>query len=104
MQVKSLLALLAVGAMASLPLQAKNDKHGGDLPPGLQKKAQRGKPLPPGWQKKLQVGQRIDPQVFRQEAVVVSSKDTRGLLTVKIDGKLVQVAEKSLEIVNILNH
>ncbi len=104
MQIKNLLALLAVGAMVSMPLQAKSDKHGGDLPPGLQKKAQKGQPLPPGWQKKLQVGQRIDPQVFKQEAVVVSPRDTRGLLTVRIDGKLVQVAEKSLEIVNILNH
>jgi len=101
MHAKNILALLVVGAVASLPLQAKNGNNG-ELPPGLQKKARSGKPLPPGWQKKLQVGQHIDRSVFEQEAIVVAPRNREGLLTVRIDGKLVQVMEKSMEIVNIL--
>ena len=103
MNPKRFLALLVIGAAFTLPLQAKHDKQG-DLPPGLQKKAQRGQPLPPGWQKKIRVGQHIDRNVFEQEAVVVTPRNRDGLLTVRIDGKLLQVAEKSMEIVNILNH
>ena len=103
MNYRKVLALLAVGLLGAAPLQAKNDKQD-DLPPGLLKKAQKGKPLPPGWQKKIEVGERIDPQVFKREAVVVVPEDGAGLLTVRIDGKLVRVAEKTLEIVDILSH
>jgi len=102
MYAKNLLTLLVVGAVATLPLQAKNGNHG-DLPPGLQKKAQSGKPLPPGWQKKIQVGQHMDRRVFEQEAIIVAPRNRDGLLTVRVDGKLVQVMEKSMEIVNILH-
>lgn len=100
---KQLLSLVLIGAVGIVPLQAKNDKHG-NLPPGLQKKAQRGEPLPPGWQKKISVGEHLDRKVFEQEAIVVSSRDREGLITVRIDGKLVRVMEKSMEIVDILNH
>ena len=98
---KGLLVLACIGALCVFPVQAKNDKHG-DLPPGLQKKARSGKPLPPGWQKKLQRGQRIDRAVFEQEAVIIAPRDRDGLLTVRIDGKVARVAEKTLEIVDIL--
>jgi len=103
MHFKTFLAFLIAGTVFAFPLQAKNDKHG-DLPPGLQKKAQRGQPLPPGWQKKLKRGERLDRRVYEQEAVIIAPRDRDGLVTVRLDGKLVRVMDKTMEIVDILNH
>jgi len=103
MRTKNFLLLLIGAAVCTLPLQAKPDKHG-DLPPGLQKKAEQGKPLPPGWQKKIRKGERMDRSVFEQEAVVVSPRSRDGLITVRVDGKLVRLAEDTMEIVDILSH
>jgi hypothetical protein len=102
MHFKTILAFLAGLMLFAFPLQAKNDKHG-NLPPGLQKKAQRGQPLPPGWQKKLKRGERLDRRVYEQEAVIIAPRDRDGLVTVRLDGKLVRVMDKTMEIVDILN-
>lgn len=101
MNYRKMTALLCVGALFSLPLQAKNDKHS-DLPPGLQKKVQKGKPLPPGWQKKLKVGERLDRRVYEQSVVIVP-KDRNGLMTIRVEGKVIRLVAATMEIVNILN-
>ena len=70
------------------------------LPPGLEKKVQRGETLPPGWQKKLIVGDVLDYEIYRQ-GHILNRHD--GLVTVRIEGKLVRLIENSLEIVEILD-
>lgn len=47
-------AFVAATALILLTSQVQanpGNAKGGNLPPGLEKKAQSGKPLPPGWQK-----------------------------------------------------
>ncbi|TKB43210.1 hypothetical protein E8M12_15620 [Thalassotalea mangrovi] len=78
---------------------AKNDKD--KLPPGLKKKAARGE-LPPGWQKKLQRGTVLSYDVYRHRDIVVPV-DKHGIVTVKIDGKLIRLVDASREIIDILN-
>lgn len=95
-----LIACLMAGSGAAF---AKNDKAGHNkLPPGLQKKVSRGQPLPPGWQKKLAPGKVMDREVYRQSRIVVPV-DSKGLLTVSIEGKLVRVYENTREIIEILD-
>jgi hypothetical protein len=96
-----LLLILAITVVA--PAHAKNDKHPGkNLPPGLQKKAARGEPLPPGWQKKLQVGRIMDRDIYRHGTIVVPV-DPHGLITVRVEGRLVRLVEATHEIIDILN-
>lgn len=98
---KNLLVLILTSlALASVNVQAKPDKSKG-LPPGLQKKVARGKALPPGWQKKLAVGQRMDKAVYDHGEVVVPV-DKKGILTVRVEGKLVRLMSATHEIVEIL--
>lgn len=78
----------------------KKPKHR-EIPPGLEKKIERGKSLPPGWQKKLKVGHVIDKQVYRHATIVVPvNRD--GSMTVEIDGRLLRLAKKTREILEIL--
>lgn len=86
------------------PLAAKNDKGNQgrkDLPPGLQKKVARGGQLPPGWQKRVQVGEPLEPEIYQHREIVVPV-DKKGLLTVRIDGKLIRLYEATREVVEIL--
>lgn len=75
--------------------------HGDGLPPGLQKKAARGQNLPPGWQKKLAVGQVMQKDIYDQGTVV--NANDNGLVTIRIDGRLVRLIKDTREIVQILN-
>jgi len=75
--------------------------HGNGLPPGLQKKMQRGQALPPGWQKKLVVGKVMEKDIYDQGKIVAT--DSKGLVTISIQGRLVKLAEDTREIVDILN-
>ena len=97
------LAILFLASMAltSANVQAKPDKSKG-LPPGLQKKAARGQALPPGWQKKLAVGQRMDRAVYDHGQIVVPV-DKKGILTLRVEGKLVRLMSATREIVEILH-
>lgn len=80
---------------------AKEDKEKEkSMPPGLQKKADRGQELPPGWQKKLVVGDILDEDVYDRGIVV--TEDKNGLVTLKLDGKLVRLIQDTREIVDIL--
>jgi len=81
---------------------AKPDKSG-DLPPGLQKKVNRGGELPPGWKKKLRRGYVLEDAIYNH-AVIVHPVDSRGLVTVRIEGELVRLVHATHEIVDILSH
>lgn len=78
---------------------AKEDKEK-SLPPGLQKKVDRGQELPPGWQKKLVVGDIMDEELYDRGVVV--AEDNNGLVTLKLDDKLVRLIQDTREIVDIL--
>jgi len=80
---------------------AKNDKEK-SLPPGLQKKENKGKPLPPGWQKKLAVGEILEQEVYKKGNVVVKDIGD-GLITIKVEGKIIKLIENTREIVEILD-
>lgn len=97
------LIILATGCALSYGgvVHAKQDKHQ-SLPPGLQKKVDRGGSLPPGWQKKLAVGETLDRNVYDSGHVVYQDKKD-GLLTIKVEGKLIKLIENTHEIVDILD-
>jgi hypothetical protein len=73
------------------------------LPPGLAKKDK----LPPGWQKKLQVGQRVPDDVWAHRVPVpreIRIADTpAGAVNVRINDRIVRVAERTREVLDILN-
>ena len=91
------LILLSLGCSV---VYAKNEKHK-PLPPGLEKKAQRGQALPPGWQKKLAKGEILDHEVYRH-ASIVTPLDSHGLITIRVEGKLIRLIQASREIIDIL--
>ena len=92
---------LCLGLIAT-PVYAKHEKNKNkQLPPGLQKKVQKGKPLPPGWQKKLAKGEIMDKYIYQRGEIVVPV-DTRGLITIRIEGKLVRLYDATREIVEVL--
>ena len=71
------------------------------LPYGLQKKLEKGQALPPGWEKKLVVGNHLEQDIYRQGDIVIPL-DSRGLLTIRLEGKLVRLVKATREIVEIL--
>lgn len=98
---KLIITVLIVVFSFSGLAHAKKDKQK-KLPPGLQKKAAQGKALPPGWQKKVTVGETLDRDVYKEGNVVASDKD-KGLVTIRVEGKLIRVIENTREIVEILD-
>lgn len=72
------------------------------LPYGLQKKYQRGQPLPPGWQLKLHRGSILDLQIYRSGEIVVPL-DKHGLVTIRLEGKLIRLYHATRQITDILN-
>lgn len=63
------------------------DKH---LPQGLQMKVDRGGALPPDWQRKLVKGEILEEPIYNHSEVVIPL-DSKGLLTVHGEGKLIQL-------------
>lgn len=82
------------------PAGAKNNKQK-PLPPGLQKNMQRGKALPPGWQKKLAKGEILDKDIFNRGIIIVPP-DMNGLMTIRVEDKLIRLLKSTREIVDIL--
>lgn len=91
---------LIVGAGPAFANHHK-EKHNG-LPPGLQKKVDRGQPLPPGWQKKVSQGAILELDLFKL-AHVVRPPDPLGVLTLRLEDKILRVHEKTREIIEILH-
>lgn len=91
-------------AICSLPASANlNNPHKGkSLPPGIEKKYERTGELPPGWEKKLAVGERLDRDVYDHSSVIVPlGKD--GIVTVRIENKVVRLVQATREIIEILD-
>lgn len=97
---KLTLLLCSAAILLSQPVLAKPD-HDKPLPPGLQKKLAKGEQLPPGWQKKLAVGQFLADDYYRR-AVVLRKPTADGIVTVRIEGTIIELFEHSREIVRIL--
>jgi hypothetical protein len=91
---------IIAAVLISGPVYAKQDKDGA-LPPGLQKKVQRGGKLPPGWQNKLQKGATMEPEVY-QQGTVIKPIDATGVITIKVDDKIIRLMKATREIVDIL--
>lgn len=102
MKTTNIFTLFILAVFLSGPSFAKNDKNKDKrLPPGLQKKASKGKPLPPGWQKKLAKGEILDREVVRRSEIVVPL-DSRGLVTIRVEGKLVKLYKATREVAEVL--
>ncbi len=72
------------------------------LPPGLAKKNK----LPPGWQKKLAPGQRVPDDVWERRVELpreIKLPVEKGVIRVRIDDRVVKVAEKTREVIDVLN-
>jgi hypothetical protein len=100
MNIKHIITLLLLAGLIAGPAYAKKGKDQ-QLPPGLQKKVDRGQSLPPGWQKKLAKGEVLDKEIYQQGQVVVPV-DKRGLITIRLEGKLVKLYEATREVVEVL--
>jgi hypothetical protein len=94
----SVLAVLLTLGLASAEAKSAKEKP---LPPGLQKKVERGGELPPGWQNKLTVGESLDEEVYDSAEVIVPVDD-HGILTIKVEDRIVKLIEASREIVETL--
>ena len=101
MKIKNIVTLLILTGLIAGPVYAKNDK-GKQLPQGLEMKLYRGEPLPPGWQKKLIKGGVMEEDIYRHGKIVIPI-DSNGLLTVRIEGKLVRLYGATREIVDIMD-
>lgn len=72
------------------------------LPPGLAKKNK----LPPGWQKKLAPGQRVPDDVWARRVALpeeLKLPEEKGVIRVRIDDRVVKVAERTREVLDVLN-
>lgn len=101
MKINYFITLVVTVALVASPAYAAKKEKVKPLPPGLEKKAERGQPLPPGWQKKLKKGAVMDANVYQQSQIVVPL-DSKGLITIRIEGKLVKLYKATREIAEIL--
>ena len=103
MNLKNLTALAVIICLSSTAVLAKKEKDKNKpLPQGLQMKLDRGGSLPPGWQKKLVKGEVLEETVY-DHSVLVIPLDPKGLLTVRVEGKLIQLVEATREIIEIVD-
>jgi hypothetical protein len=103
MNLKNIIVLAVMLSLSSTPVLAKNEKgKNKPLPKGLQMKLDRGGSLPPGWQKKLVKGEILERPIYNHSEVVIPL-DSEGMLTVRVEGKLIRLIEATREIVEILD-
>jgi len=105
MKLKSIITLTLLLSMCSGSVYAakvKEKNKDKQLPQGLQMKLDRGGSLPPGWQKKLVKGEILSGPIYSHSEVVIPL-DSKGLLTVRVEGKLIQLIESTREIVEIVD-
>ena len=77
-----------------------NPEQRKQLPPGLAKKNK----LPPGWQKKLARGERIPDDVWKHRVELpkdIRLPDEKGVIRVRIDDRVVKVAERTREVLDV---
>ena len=103
MKLKNIMALAVMICLCSTPALAKKEKgENKPLPQGLQMKLDRGGSLPPGWQKKLVKGEVLGEPIYNHSKVVIPI-DSEGMLTVRVEGKLIKLIEATREIVEIVD-
>lgn len=87
----------------------KKGHKGKSLPPGLAKKAARGESLPPGWEKRVVRGQTMPTEVYREchplpvEVTQRLPAPPSGTVLVTIEGKVVRLAQATLEILDVFD-
>ena len=100
---KILITLAVTLGLCSGPLFAsKATGNNKSLPQGLQMKLERGGTLPPGWQRKLVRGEILEDSIYHRSEIVIPV-DPQGLLTVRIEGKLIRMVEATREIIDIVD-
>lgn len=104
MKILPLLGIACAFTINSLPADANPNHPQKDktLPPGIEKKYERTGKLPPGWEKKLIVGKRLDHDIYDHGRVIVPMGDD-GIITVRIENKVVRLIQATREIVEILD-
>lgn len=103
MNFKNIVMLAVTICLSSTPALAKKEKDKNEaLPQGLQMKLDRGGPLPPGWQKKLVKGEVLEEPVYNRSEVVIPI-DSEGMITVRVEGKLIKIIEATREIVEFVD-
>ena len=103
MKLRDIVLFSVLFSIFTSPAFAKNKKEKDKpLPQGLQKKLERGGELPPGWQKKLVKGAILEQPVYSQSQVVIPV-DSEGLLTIRVEGKLIKLIEATREIIEIVD-
>jgi hypothetical protein len=79
------------------------------LPPGLAKKVAHGGDLPPGWQKKCVRGEILSEELYKQShslpqgLIVKLPPPPVGTITVAISGKIVRLAKATREILDVFD-
>lgn len=58
--------------------------------------------MPPGWQKKLKKGEILEEGIYKQ-AVVVKPANNKGIITIKVDDRVIKLFKATREIIDILN-
>lgn len=101
MTLKKLFIYTLLAGFITSPVYAKKEHKHNHLPPGLKMKADRGGSLPPGWKNKLAKGAVLDKRIYDQ-GKVIKAIDSKGIITVKVDDKVVRLYKASREIVDIL--
>ena len=102
MYLKNLIVVLISTGLLLSPIYSQGaDKKAKPLPAGIQKKLAKGQSLPPGWQKKLIIGERLESSIYQQGDIVVPL-DSKGLVTLRLEGKLVRLVAATREIIEIL--
>ena len=103
MKLNSIITFTLLLCMCSGSVFATKEKNKDKkLPQGLQMKVDRGGVLPPGWQKKLVKGEALEESVYNHSVLVIPL-DSKGLLTVRVEGKLIQLVEATREIIEIVD-
>ncbi|MDH3537061.1 MAG: hypothetical protein OER87_15055 [Gammaproteobacteria bacterium] len=103
MKQKDIIIFIMLICMFTSPAIAKKEKDKEkSLPQGLQMKLDRGGSLPPGWQKKLIKGNVLSQPIYHHSEIVIPV-DSEGLLTVRVEGKLIKLIEATREIVEIVD-
>jgi hypothetical protein len=102
MKLKSIITFTLLLSMCSGSVFAASKNKDKQLPQGLQMKVDRGGSLPPGWQKKLAKGEVLEESVYNHSVLVIPL-DSKGLLTVRVEGKLIRLVEATREIIEIVD-
>jgi 23S rRNA C2498 (ribose-2'-O)-methylase RlmM len=102
MKLNSIITLTLLLSLCSGSVFAASKNKDKQLPQGLQMKVDRGGSLPPGWQKKLVKGEVLEESVYNHSVLVIPL-DSKGLLTVRVEGKLIRLVEATREIIEIVD-